>query len=340
VREGTPEWFLARWATTKRPSDTALEGLLVSAGPPRVFTAVGPERHPHLLIEIDASSAAPTIKESRALRVVTDRFTVGSAVEGRFVDLQCDNLAQEATFAALAADVLKAVAAAPKSPGAIIARTIERWRAFWAIDPGGLRTEEALGLFGELWFLERWLGPVSSIVVDGWAGPDKARHDFQSKRFSVEIKASASRSSGGVIHGISTLDQLDEPAEGELLLFSLHATDDALAKNTLPALIARIRETLEDDAAALEKLDLKLAAYGYSPAHDDRYGRTLRVIAEQLYRVGAGFPRLLRSSFPVGLPAGISDVTYRLSIAACAAHLIAGSPGEESWQAIRDTLPR
>ena len=68
----------------------------------------------------------------------------------------------------------------------------------------------------------------------------------------------------------------------------------------------------------------KLGQRGYTPAGRDQSAVPYRVIEEALYRVAGGFPRLTRSSFPDGLPAGVSRVSYQLDMTACQDWLVAG----------------
>ena len=86
----------------------------------------------------------------------------------------------------------------------------------------------------------------------------------------------------------------------------------------------------EDDHGpdALRMLNDKLAACGYSPVDVDNYDRQLRVLAERLFVVREGFPRLTMNSFSPQLPVGIGGILYELSIAACNPWLVATMPGD------------
>ena len=158
---------------------------------------------------------------------------------------------------------------------------------------------------------------------------EAARHDFQWPIASVEVKTTASRAAGDPIHQIASLDQLADPEQGQLYLFSLQLCDDALAVNTLHTLVKGITASLQNDFAALSALNEKLAARGYTPADRQAASRSLRVIGERLYRVGEGFPRLVRATFqPTGLPSGVVDVGYAIDLSACSQWLVATSPAD------------
>lgn len=187
--------------------------------------------------------------------------------------------------------------------------------------------EDALGLFGELWFLRRWLGTLSATTMKRWQATDSARHDFQWQSASVEVKTATTQSAGPPVHRIASLEQLADPEQGQLYLFSLQVCDDALAANTLHSLVASLTADLQADFQTLSEFNDKLAARGYSPADQQAPARALRILAERLYRVDAMFPRLTRGTFqPSGLPAGIVGMDYQIDLAVCGPWLTATAP--------------
>jgi hypothetical protein len=127
------------------------------------------------------------------------------------------------------------------------------------------------------------------------------------------------------VHRIANLDQLADPDSGQLYLFSLQLMPDALAANTLPGLVRQARDRLTDQPAYLVVLLEKLAAARYNPAHDARYQQPYRVVAEELYKITARFPRLTRAVFAGGLPQGVDNVSYTLDLATCGDYLVADS---------------
>ncbi|MBA2411030.1 MAG: PD-(D/E)XK motif protein [Gammaproteobacteria bacterium] len=166
-------------------------------------------------------------------------------------------------------------------------------------------------------------------MINRWQATDAARHDFQWQSASVEVKTAATQSTGAPVHHIVSLDQLADPEHGQLFLFSLQVCDDALAANTLHSLVNSLTGDLQDDFQTLSALNEKLAVRGYSPADRQAPVRPLRILSEHLYRVNAGFPRLLRDTFePNGLPNGVAQVSYSLDLAACGNWLVAKRPEE------------
>lgn len=292
-----------------------------------VYAALDHGNHRHLLVEITPGTEGLEMRSTHGLSVATDELRVRHFAGALYIDLECLQPNYNQTFAALAVDLLESI---PKSLDRrkAVSSCLERWRSFWLVNKAGLSREAALGLFGELWFLARWLQPISEATLTGWQGPYAARHDFQWKKISVEVKATATSPASSPVHRITHLDQLSDPESGALYLFSLHVTDDALASNTLPSLVQLIGNLLVHDENSLLQFSKRLADAGYSPAHAGYYERPLRILGEELYEVGPGFPRLTVSSFVGALPDGIQDISYTLAMAACAPWRVAASPND------------
>ncbi len=294
-----------------------------------LYLAVDSRSRRHLLVQIPDGTAPVTVRETRSLEVTTSRFQVGTNPEALYVDLVCTDASQHYTFSAISQDLIRSVRQTPGSLRDSIMSALGRWRAFWAVKAGGMNREDALGLFGELWFLRRWLGAVDAATISSWQATTNARHDFQWAAASVEVKTAATQSVGPPMHPIASLDQLADAEQGQLYLFSLQVCDDALAANTLHSLISSLVATLQADLQALASFNEKLAARGYSPADPQAPTRTVRILSERLYRVDGAFPRLTRARFPPpGLPVGVAGVEYLLDLAACDEWLVARQPGD------------
>lgn len=292
-----------------------------------VYLAVDGRARRHLLVQIPDGTPPITQRETRSLEVATARFQVSTNPEALYVDLVCTDSAQHHTFSAIAQDLIRSIRQTPGPLRDSILSALARWRAFWTVKAGGMSREEALGLFGELWFLRRWLGTVNAAAINCWQATNSARHDFQWASTSIEVKTASTQSAGPPVHHIASLEQLADPEQGQLYLFSLQVCDDALAANTLHSLVTSLTVDLQADFNALGAFNDKLAKRSYSPVDHQAPARPLRVLGERLYRVNAGFPRLTRAQFqPAGIPAGIVGVEYVIDLAACAAWLVADQP--------------
>lgn len=303
-------------------------GVRAPALPPDspIYLAIDRDEIRHLLVAIPVESPPVRQHSTRGLDVATQQLSVAGGGSQTYITLACLQPELYPTFNAVAGDVIAEVAKDPPDARRAVLRSLDRWRWFWSSEAAALARDAALGLFAELWFMDRWLRPMVAETIRGWTGPLRARHDFQWSAFSVEVKATSTRRRGGVVHRIQNLDQLADPEQGDLYLFSLHVVDDALAANTLPRLVQRLVNELRDDPEGTRLFSERLEAVGYSAAHEEDYQRPFRVLAEALYRVDHDFPRLTTDSFPEGLPAGLDNVSYSLNLAVCEKWLVASSP--------------
>ncbi len=325
----TPEELESSWAALQPPhAPDGISGRRAVGIPAdrSVYLAVDSRARRHLLVQMPDGTAPVTQRETRSLEVATARFQVGTNPEALYVDLVCTDSAQHHTFSAIAQDLIRSVRQTQGPLTDSIFSALARWRAFWTVKAVGMSREDALGLFGELWFLRRWLGSAAA-AVNRWQATDSARHDFQWATASIEVKTATTQSAGPPVHRIASLEQLADPEQGHLYLFSLQVSDDILAANTLHSLVTSLTVDLQAAFHALGEFNNKLAARGYSPADQQEPARPFRILGERLYRVDSAFPRLTRTRFqPAGLPAGIVGVEYVIDLAACGNWLVADQP--------------
>jgi hypothetical protein len=333
----TLEELEAVWASLQPPSSAdAISGRRASGLPPErpAYLALDGRARRHFIIEAPDDTRPVTTRQTRGLEVTTGRFRVGSNPEALYIDLACTDGAQNSTFSAVVEDLLRSLRVPQGSLRDVVVGTLARWRAFWSAKPGTMTREEALGLFGELWFLRRWLAPVTMATIERWQVTQDARHDFQGQAASVEVKTAATATRSGPIHHIASLDQLADAEQGQLYLFSLQACDDALASDNLRTVVEGLTTELRNSPGALTLFNEKLASRGYTPADTQTSLRPLRILAERLYLVTEGFPRILRASFIAGLPQGVLDITYAIDLAGCQAWLVAESPTDPSVRSL------
>ncbi|MHB8450572.1 MAG: PD-(D/E)XK motif protein [Mycobacteriales bacterium] len=323
-----PEQLDMAWQSLATP-DNPLQLAAAPMAAGDTWVAIDHEGLRHLLLQVPGDTKAPPTV-TRGLRVTVARHQVQGAEPADYLDLVClsDDLAP--TFTAVAADIGNEAGAADSTDrGSAVASALARWQWFWGIESDRLTEQDALGLFAELWFLHRWQGGGRS-TIDAWTASTGSRHDFQWPERSVEVKATSRRADGAVLHRIQHLDQLADPEQGDLYLFSLRVVRDELAHNTLPDIVDRVTEGLRGDAQSKEDLARKLVQRGYSPAFRRHHETPYRVLDEQMYRVGPGFPRLTASSFTGGLPSGVGAISYMLDMAACDDCLVATGP--DAWE--------
>lgn len=279
----------------------------------------------HLLLPLRTPEEGFVDRRSRGLTIDVRLLGVEEKPARPFLDLCCVDRAAGRAFDLVVDGLLDELAAGRPTADAVRS-AVAKWRRFWGGGPvEGLDASAINGLFGELWFLAVWLLPRSSDAVAHWTGPRGARHDFQWPRHAIEAKTTVSVR--GHIHRINGLDQLDAPDDGRLAVFSLRVREEESASNSLPVLIDRIEMLLAERGDQLESFEHRLAAAGYSKAHEARYREhRLRVVDERLLRVEADFPRIRAGDLHAGMPAGVERVEYDVNLETFGHLVIARSP--------------
>ena len=273
----------------------------------------------HLIILAPGADSAKLWK-TKGLEIASGEFGIGDSPLAAGIRLSCLDKDFEETFGSLAEAVVRAARVSP-DPTAAALETANEFRWFWSAHPQSMTGEQELGLFGELWCLNRYFSMSIDAAIEGWNGPMGARHDFQFTKGSLEVKATSKAGIAPVVV-IANLEQLSDPVTGGLFLFVIQASEDALASNSL---VAEIQSLLAKvGPAGKVALMERLAKTGYNPVLNQQLRRRFRILNEGLYKVGSDFPRITASTFlPNGLPLGTGNISYTLDTAVLNNWLIA-----------------
>lgn len=180
---------------------------------------------------------------------------------------------------------------------------------------GRLTAEEQKGLIGELILLQRHVMSAIGVGngVRSWVGPLGARRDFEMGSIGVESKACAPLAT---TLRVASAEQLDSTRTTPLFLHVIEIAEvpgEIAGAVTITDVVERVQELIEArDVAAAAGFEERLWAVGYDSA-DDYSDRRWVVGSTSFFRVGEGFPRVT----PRMLPAGVTDVRYRVSLAQC-----------------------
>ena len=186
---------------------------------------------------------------------------------------------------------------------------IRRWKTFLSGRSQHLSIEEVRGLFAEIVFLTELIDRQmsSSAAVEAWLGPERSHQDFIFGNTAVEVKSLSGGERSSI--RISSEDQLESLNDALFLrVYRLSSLADAAGARSLNEIVAAVQARL-GEADAVEAFDRKLVAHGYAPLPD--YDEPRFVVSDvRSYRVGDGFPRLMRSQ----LPTGIANVAYDIRL--------------------------
>ena len=190
-----------------------------------------------------------------------------------------------------------------------IIKRYSQWQDMLAKQKGNLLSPSVIkGLIGELCFLLNYLLPLygEDLAVNSWIGPEKADQDFVLNDNWYEVK---STTSGTDIVLISSIEQLDSPNQGQLVVVYLNKTSESdKSRITINSIYKTISDNLFNDDNR-KKLSSILLNFGYFATPDyESFGFSLDKI--ERYRVDSNFPTLRRSM----LPYPVINTKYTLSI--------------------------
>lgn len=202
-----------------------------------------------------------------------------------------------------------------------ILNRFEKWKSlFNKIGLQGLTPEEQRGLFGELYFLRKYLQMNSNFleVVNTWIGTEKQVRDFQSGTWAVEVKTTHGNNHQKV--HISSERQLDTTNLDDLFLYHISLEQMQNSGETLNDIVDSVNAILETDALASNKFKSKIYEVGYFDLQRSLYeGKGYFIRHDAFYKVENDFPRIQESEIRVG----VGDVKYSIILSQCTPFIVA-----------------
>lgn len=251
------------------------------------------DNSPELLIQLSGKSAAQVTGFSiRGASVDVQTVSFDEALRSWLV-ISLDPSQSTSPFFALCdflADSLPK-AGKPEDDLGFLRTEISRWQAFWQKESAEFTREKQLGLIGELLAIRNIASSINE-AIECWTGPSGHQHDFTGSNKSLEVKTSARRT-GPLTHEISSLDQLQAPAIGDLLFLSVRLSSDPNGEINLEDLISEIRSQAVSggSSSAISLFDTGISANSYdatSPLARERFN----IIDLAVYKVENDFPRI------------------------------------------------
>lgn len=218
-------------------------------------------------------------------------------------------------FASMACDVVGALdeaASAGESEAKLLRVFLGRvgaWQEFMRKGSQTLSPEAEVGLVGELTLLRAIIdaGMPLASAIESWVGPLDGVRDFEIGTGSLEVKATLS--AAGFPARIGSLEQLDDSVRQPLFLAGARLRQ-ADTGQSLPELVAEMRDVAAGEPEAVRLLSERLIAAGYFDAHADRYIRRFTLADTRVVEVKDGFPRLT----PGSVPLGVTKATYEIDL--------------------------
>lgn len=191
---------------------------------------------------------------------------------------------------------------------------LEKWHLlFEKLGRQGLSEEAQRGLFGELYFLRKFLNRSvdKEFCINSWRGVEKAVQDFQFADWAVEVKTTHGKNQQKLY--ISNERQLDISIIPHIYLIHLSLEIREGFGESLNQIVLNLNNILSESPAAFSVFNLKLLEAGYFEHHSDYYEKTgYSIRQENIYKVTNDFPKIIESM----IPPGVGDVRYSLVVSA------------------------
>lgn len=225
-------------------------------------------------------------------------------------------------FAVLSEDLISSISEETNEKKLVSAllNRFEKWKSlFNKFALQGLTPDEQRGLFGELFFLRKYLQHKSDFqnVLNTWVGASKEIRDFQFNDWALEVKTTIGNNHQK-IH-ISSERQLDSTHLETLFLYHLSLEKTQESGESLPQIILSIQEILQGDTISINRFRAKLYEVGYFEQQENLYSSIgYHVRQGNYYKVEGDFPRLQENE----LRNGVGDVKYSIILSQCTTFII------------------
>ena len=184
------------------------------------------------------------------------------------------------------------------------------WKIMFKKVSNSLSSEKEQGLFGELYFLNKYMIPKYGIenAINSWAGPLGYNKDFSIDKTWYEVKTTSINST---CVKITSLNQLSSDMPGYLSIVGVEKMSEEYNDGICSILEAfNCIMGLIKDAELQEKFVNKVLEYGFNPETDFQKNK-YNVSKISIYKVEDGFPRLTENDIKFQ---EIDNVTYEIII--------------------------
>jgi len=227
------------------------------------------------------------------------------------------NIQHKDIFSVLCEDLIESIKSESKEKELVRAllNRFEIWKSLFSrLNSQGLSLEEQRGLFGELYFLRKFIQYHTDFqhVLNSWVGPSGEVRDFQMKNWALEVKTTHGNNHQKV--QISNERQLDNTHLEKLFLFHLSLEKVQENGESLNQIIKSINNILALDGIALMRFRAKLYEAGYFEHQADLYNETGYFIRQDaFYLIRDNFPRIQEKE----ISRGVGDVKYSIILSYC-----------------------
>ena len=262
---------------------------------------------------------------SNLQEIQVDLFASPNESDKNILIFKLLNFEHKDIFAVLCEDLIASIADETNEKKIIreVLNRFEKWKSlFNKIGLQGLKPEEQRGLFGELYFLRKFLQTNSDFlsVVSTWIGTEKKIRDFQNGSWAVEVKTTHGNNHQKV--HISSERQLDTTNLETLFLYHISLEQQQNSGETLNDIVDSVTDILRTETIALNKFKSKIYEVGYFDLQRNLYENIgYHIRQDEFYKVEKDFPRIEENDLRIG----VGDVKYSIILSQCAPFSISES---------------
>jgi hypothetical protein len=293
---------------------------------PDVFVALQhPEKFLCVYVAISKTSEVNISNFSNLQEIQVDLFASPNEADKSILIFKLLNFEHKDIFSVLCEDLIASISEETNEKRIIreVFNRFEKWKSLFSkIGLQGLNPEEQRGLFGELYFLRKFLKLNSDFlaVINTWAGTEKQIRDFQSGCWAVEVKTTYGNNHQKV--HISSERQLDITNLEDLFLYHISLEQQQNSGETLNDIVDSVIEILRTEIIALNKFKGKIYEVGYFDLHRNLYESIgYHIRQDVFYKVENDFPRIEENDLRIG----VGDVKYSIILSQCESFSISES---------------
>jgi len=286
---------------------------------PDVYVALQhPEKFLCVYVAINKNTEVNISNFSNLQEIQVDLFVSPNEVDKNILIFKLLNFEHKDIFAVLCEDLIASISEETNEKRIIreVLNRFEKWKSlFNKIGLQGLKPEEQRGLFGELYFLRKFLRTTNNFLplINTWTGTEKQIRDFQSGSWAVEVKTTHGNNHQKV--QISSERQLDTTNLENLFLYHISLEQQQNSGETLNDIVDSVIEILREEMIALNKFKSKIYEVGYFDLQRYLYENIgYHIRQDEFYKVENDFPRIEEND----IRTGVGDVKYSIILSQCA----------------------
>jgi hypothetical protein len=283
---------------------------------------IGKDHNSALSIRVQcdySSSYAIPLWQSKLITVTKEARESNGTVEG-WIIVHFNRLVPDEQVTSLAAYIIDAIDPLDSESDKTVLGVLKEWKKLFVEDASAFGYEKVVGLWGELFILNKLIDISEEKALSVWTGPIRGSHDFAGLDSSIECKTTTNKIVKNV--HISSVYQLVPPnLDGTLTLAYVQIEERARDGKSLTAFIEETAKRLTHPDVLFEKL----SHLGYErnvtkTAHTEM---AFALCKDSYYDVAGDFPRVVPTSFAGGkIPADVEDISYTIDLRQSDKHLI------------------